>query len=38
MGFMCSSVIYKFWYSQAFSRNNADLDKTARLLLYICCA
>ena len=26
---------YKFWDSQAFSRNSADLDMTTRLLFYI---
>ena len=33
-----TELIYKFWDSQAFSRNSADLDKTTRLLFYICCA
>ena len=28
-------LIYKFWDSQAFSRNSADLDNTIHLLLYI---
>ena len=28
--------LYKFWDSQAFSRNSADLDKTI-LLLYMFC-
>ena len=27
--------IHKFWDSQAFSRNSADLDKATRLLFYI---
>ena len=33
-----TELIYKFWDSQAFCRNSADLDKTTRLLFYICCA
>ena len=27
-----TELIYKFWDSQAFSRNSADLDKTTSLL------
>ena len=27
-----TELIYKFWDSQAFSRNSDDLDKTTRLL------
>ena len=30
-----TELIYKFWDSQAFSRNSADLDKTILFLLYI---
>ena len=33
-----TELIDKFWDSQVFSRNSADLDKTSRILLYICCA
>ena len=33
-----TELIYKLWDSQTFSRNSPDLNKTTRLLLYICCA
>ena len=29
-----AELIYKFWDSQAFSRNSADLDKTDRLFFF----
>ena len=30
-----TELIYKFWDSQAFSRNSADLDKTTLLFKFV---
>ena len=33
-----TELIHKFWDSQTFSRNSAEVDKTTPLLFYKCCA